>query len=101
MTKENNDTEPQEIEMNFSIVNDETNGNDIINMVNQTLQNVMEMEEEHILQMAIQNTLESSSTVGVPKRLIFLKISIFVGHLFTVLLWLIGCSHTTWGMNCF
>ena len=49
--------------MNFSMNNDETNGNDIINMVNQTLQNVMEMEEEHILQMAIQNTLESSSTV--------------------------------------
>ena len=60
---ENNDTEPQEIEMNFSIVHDEINGNDIINMVNQTLQNVMEMEEEHMLQMAIQNSLESSSTV--------------------------------------
>ena len=60
---ENNDTEPQEIEMNFSIVHDENNGNDIINMVNQTLQNVMEMEEEHMLQIAIQNSLESSSTV--------------------------------------
>lgn len=59
----NNDTEPQEIEMNFSIVHDETNGNNIINMVNQTLQNVMEMEEEHMLQMAIQNSLESSSTM--------------------------------------
>jgi len=57
----NNDA--QEIEMNFSIVHGEINGNDIINMVNQTLQNVMEMEEEHMLQMAIQNSLESPSTV--------------------------------------
>ena len=59
---DNND-DAQEIEMNFSIVHDETNGNNIINMVNQTLQNVMEMEEEHMLQIAIQNSLESSSTM--------------------------------------
>ena len=61
--EENNDTEPQEIEMNFSIIHDENQGSNIINMVNQTLQNVMEMEEEHMLQMAIQNSLESSSTM--------------------------------------
>lgn len=61
--EENNDTEPQEIEMNFSIIHDENQGSNIINMVNQTLQNVMEMEEEHMLQIAIQNSLESSSTM--------------------------------------
>ena len=61
--EENNDTEPQEIEMNFSIIHDQNQGNNIINMVNQTLQNVMEMEEEHMLQIAIQNSLDSTSTM--------------------------------------
>ena len=55
--------EPQEIEMTFSILHDAEQGNNIINMVNHTLQNVMEMEEENMLQMAIQNSLESSSTM--------------------------------------
>lgn len=62
-TEETNTTEPQEIEMNFSIIHDENQGDNIINMVNQTLQNVMEMEEEHMLQMAIQNSLDSTPTV--------------------------------------
>lgn len=55
--------EPQEIEMTFSILHDAEQGDNIINMVNHTLQNVMEMEEENMLQMAIQNSLESSSTM--------------------------------------
>jgi len=64
-TEETDLSEPQEIEieMNFSITHDEMQGPNIMNMVNQTLQNIIEMEEENMLQMAIQNSLEPTPTV--------------------------------------
>ena len=52
-----------DIEMTFSIQHDASNRQNIMDMVNQTLQNMIEMEEENMMQLAIQNSLESSPAV--------------------------------------
>jgi hypothetical protein len=51
--------EPQEIEMTFSVEHDASQAQNIIHMISETLQNIQVMEEEQMLQQAIENSLNS------------------------------------------
>ena len=62
-TPRTEDSTDGDIEMTFSVQHDASQREDIVNMVNQTLQNIMEMEEQNMMQLAIQNSLKPPSAM--------------------------------------